>query len=415
LGEAPGKQPERLELETLKTISLVEETNLLLPRGQLSDEQAMALSSDRRFTLDWPNPANGFQFCLRSNGWVGHLPVGEAILVVEPKVPAAQIFAMLELAYKLKSFEILEGETFVEALEDIFERIAHILAKRVLDRSRKGLYRSYVDRSDDLQFVRGRIDIRGNLRSALCGEPRLRCQYQELTADVEDNVILLWTLRLASRLGFKREDVRRNVRQAYRTLIGDVSLDRRSGKDCIGRFYHRLNDDYQPMHGLCRFLLEHAGPAISVGEHRFLPFAVNMPKLFESFVAEWLALNLPDELSVDPQYKVKLDSNADLEFHVDLVVRDRASHKPLCILDTKYKLGESVNEADIQQVVAYAVELGVTQAFLVYPNAMARRVRAKVGDVKVESIAFDVASDFALSGKALLSAVSFNGASGVPR
>jgi 5-methylcytosine-specific restriction enzyme subunit McrC len=203
LGEAPNTQPERLEIETLETISLVEETNLLLPRNQLSDEQAMALSSDRRFTLDWPNPANGFQFCLRSNGWVGHLPLGEAILVVEPKVPAAQIFAMLELAYKLKSFEILEGETSVEALEDIFERIAHILAKRVLDRSRKGIYRSYVDRSDDLQFVRGRIDIRGNLRSALCGEPRLRCQYQELTADVEDNVILLWALHLASRLGYR--------------------------------------------------------------------------------------------------------------------------------------------------------------------------------------------------------------------
>ena len=84
-------------------------------------------------------------------------------------------------------------------------------------------------------------------------------------------------------------------------------------------------------------------------------------------------------------------------------------------MDTKYKLGESVNEADIQQVVAFAVELGVDQAFLVYPSAMVRRVRAKVGDVKVESIAFDVASDFAFSGKVLLSALSFNRASGVPR
>jgi len=151
----------------------VEEADLLLPRDRLSDEQGIALSSDRRFDLEWPNPANAYQFRLRSKGWIGHVPVGTTLLVVHPKVPAARIFAMLEVAYKLKSFKILDGDTSVESLEEVFERIVSILAKRLLDRARKGLYRSYVDRSDDLQFVRGRIDVRANLRTALAGEARL--------------------------------------------------------------------------------------------------------------------------------------------------------------------------------------------------------------------------------------------------
>jgi 5-methylcytosine-specific restriction enzyme subunit McrC len=275
----------------------------------------------------------------------------------------------------------------------------------ILDRTGDPFDRSYIEREEDLQFVRGRIDIRGNLRSALSGEAKLRCRYHELTADVDENAIILWALHLASRFGFQREDVRRAVRQAHRTLIGDVSLVRRKAADCIGRFYHRLNDDYRPMHGLCRFILEHTGPATGVGERAFLPFAVDMPTLFESFVAEWLALNLPDRVSVDRQFIAELDSNADLEFRVDLVVRDRASQEPVCVLDTKYKLGASVNEEDIQQAVAYAVRLGVDRAFLVYPTATARRVRANVGNVNVQSVAFDVASDFSASGNELLSAI----------
>ena len=144
----------------------------------------------------------------------------------------------------------------------------------------------------------------------------------------------------------------------------------------------------------------------ALGEHGFLPFAVDMPKLFESFVAEWLKQNLPDELEVEPQFNMKLDSTADLVFRVDLVVRSRESGTPVCLLDTKYKLGETVSEADVQQVVAYAVELGVDRALLVYPSARSRPVQARVGNIKVESVTFDVACDFDIAGQALLAAAS---------
>jgi 5-methylcytosine-specific restriction enzyme subunit McrC len=226
-----------------------------------------------------------------------------------------------------------------------------------------------------------------------------------LTADVDENSILLWALHLASRLGFDRGEVRRRVRQAHRALIGDVSLDRKAAADCIGRLYHRLNDDYQPMHGLCRFILEHTGPAIGVGAHAFIPFAVDMPKLFEAFATEWLRQNLPHELEVEPQLNMKLDSNADLTFRVDLVIRKRDTGTPICLIDTKYKLGEGVNEADIQQVVAYAVELGVREAVLLYPAAKSKPISVKVGEISVEAMGFDVSQAFASSGQALLAKI----------
>src|SRR6516162_834839 len=321
----------------MRQIELAEEADHYFSKDQLNDQQALALYRDLRFELEWPNPGNNFQYRLRSKGWVGHIPVDGTVVVVRPKVPVASIFGMLEVAYKLKSFSLLEGETAVESLEEIYERVASILAKRVNDRFRKGLYRGYIEKTDDLEYVRGRIDIRGNIRNALLTAPRLRCRYGELTADLEENAILLWAIYLASRIGLRRDEVKHQVRQAYRNLVGAVALQPKIASDCIGRFYHRLNDDYKPMHGLCRFLIEQTGPGTNIGNYDFLPFSLDMPKLFEEFVAEWLNENLSEKLRVDPQCHIQLNANADLSFRIDLVLRDRTSGQALAVIDVKYK------------------------------------------------------------------------------
>jgi len=151
----------------MQRIELIEETDFHFSKDELNERQALALYRDPRFEFEWPNPGNDFKFRLRSKGWIGHIPIDDTLVVVRPKVPVASIFAMLEVAYKLQSFNLLEGTTTVESLEEIFERIAAILAKRVNDRFRKGLYRAYVEKSEDLEYVRGRVDIRGNIRNAL--------------------------------------------------------------------------------------------------------------------------------------------------------------------------------------------------------------------------------------------------------
>ncbi len=75
-----------------------------------------------------------------------------------------------------------------------------------------------------------------------------------------------------------------------------------------------------------------------------------MPKLFESFIAEWLRTNSPVNLFISPQYVSNLDSNAALSFRIDILLRERETNRVLGILDTKYKAAHMPDEADIQQV-----------------------------------------------------------------
>ena len=83
----------------------------------------------------------------------------------------------------------------------------------------------------------------------------LHCAYEEHTSDVEENQILCWTLSVFARSGLCAERILSKVRRAYRELIGCTTAVSVSPKACIGRLYNRLNDDYKPLHGLCRFFL----------------------------------------------------------------------------------------------------------------------------------------------------------------
>jgi len=387
----------------MRIIELEEETDRAISKDDLDDTSALALNKSGHFDIQFPSVITGHQYIVRSKGWVGHIPVGaEIIVIVRPKLPIFSIFGMLEVAYSLKSFALLEGETNVNTIEELFERVASILARRVLDRARKGLYQAYLTECDDLAFVRGRIDIPESLKRSLHGSAYLRCEFQHLTHDLEDNRILLWALHQTSRAPIRRPEVIRAVRQAHRVLSGTVGLNEKGAEDCINRFYHRLNEDYQPLHGLCRLLLEHLGPEIDQGEHLFLPFRLNMPLLFEAFVAEWLKLHAPQDWLVTVQHEAKLKANAELTFRIDLILADKRSGRAFAVLDTKYKSAELPTESDIQQVVAYAVEIGVKHAFLLFPHSRSRPISVQVGDIDVRSLAFDISRDLNDAGNACL-------------
>jgi 5-methylcytosine-specific restriction enzyme subunit McrC len=378
-------------------IVLTEERDCFFPEAELEEEVALALISDGRFEVDWPNPANGKQYRIRSKGWVGHFPAGNASVVVRPKVPIQNIFGMLELAYDLKSLQLFDGLTSVDGLEDIFERVASILAQRVLDRAKKGLYRAYIEHEENLPFRRGRIQVPQSVHNLALGKPQLACVFSEQTVDLFDNRILLWGLFVASR-ACRRKEVKDRVRLAYRALHGYVSLVPVDGVECLSRSYSRLNADYAVLHSLCRFIIDHAGPTLASGQHLFVPFCVDMPRLFEVFVARWLDHNLPPHLMVRPQVISRLKSNLPLRFEMDLVLYSRASMIKLMVLDTKYKSQEMPKEADIQQMVAYAVEAGVGKAVLVYPKAWPINATADVGDVTVVTGCYDISKDLAQSG-----------------
>jgi len=323
---------------------------------------------------------------------VGYLPVSEEFAVeIKPKVGVHNLFRMLEYAYRLESFRFLDDLFQADTLQDLYERLAGLLSRLVLDRTRRGLYRAYLTRSEHLPYVRGRLEARElSLRPWSVDLP---CSYEVHTANIEDNRILSWTLFVIVRSSYLTGRELPNVRRAYRTLQGAVQMYPVGPERCEGRTYNRLNADYEPMHALCRFFLSNSGPTHERGDRSMLPFLVNMPRLYELFVSEWLKAHLPDIISLVPQERAYLDETSDLYFAIDLVLRDTSTGEILCVLDTKYKDTTKPSSGDIGQIVAYAQKLGCHEAILVYPRSLPRPYETWVGDIRVRSLSFSLDGD----------------------
>jgi 5-methylcytosine-specific restriction enzyme subunit McrC len=90
---------------------------------------------------------------------------------------------------------------------------------------------------------------------------------------------------------------------------------------------------------------------------------------------------------------VHFDSSGTPHFDIDLVLYDAAKTEPLCVLDTKYKAASMPTSDDLAQVVAYAQAKGCNEAILVYPGPLTAPIDAKVGDIRVRSLAFSVSGD----------------------
>ncbi len=380
-----------------------------LAEGALRPEDAERLRHrhSSQVAVAYPTPANDRRWALTAQGWAGYLPVSPTLaLRLHPKVGIENIFRMLEVAFGLKSFHLLDGLADCRSLEEFFERLAHVLARRVLARSRKGLYRCYVDHEDRLAAIRGRIDLPKVTRAPW--RTRLDCRFQEHTADVPDNRIVLWTLdRIRKNAACRRDEVRQAVRGAFHRLHGAVTLAPATAADCHGRTYTRLNEDYRALHALCRFFLETTGPTHQAGDRRNLPFLVNMASLFELYVAEWLRANLPVPRTIAAQETVPLATDPALQFVIDLVLYDRPGGRPIAVLDTKYKNRPRPSTEDVAQVVAYAEAVGCAEAFLVYPVAMDKPLDTRVGGIRVRTVAYDVAGDLEAAGRGLLERLDF--------
>ena len=382
---------------------MTEYTPLRMPAEALPLEAGTLLWQrfGRQIGVEFPSPKTNQQWQLTPQGWVGALPLGRSLTVLlQPRMPFASLFGMLEYAYHLQSLRFLEGTITCDSLPEFYERLAHILARRILDRGRKGLLRDYVQHTGKVAAVRGKLDVPRMAQHPWEVYPT--CTYSDHTADNEDNQILAWTLYIILQSGLCTERSLPAIRRAFRMLQQAVTLQPIDPAVCVHRTYHRLNADYQPLHALCRFFLEHAGPGYSAGEHQMIPFLVDMARLFEQFVASWLRTHLPPQYTLATQEPVRLTVEGRLRFVLDLVLRDTATGTPRCILDTKYKPDATPDSDDIAQVVAYAAARDCHDAILVYPTPLERPIDIPVGTIRVRSATFALSDRIEEAGQALL-------------
>lgn len=320
--------------------------------------------------------------------YCGIVSLGHRVLEVLPKVdddatsPEECRGVLLRLLKRTDQFTHFKHQATGQHLRrmPMLEAFIATFFDNVASLARGGLLRQYESMEDELQVVRGRIDL-GRQFGAHANRPeRLTCHFDELTADNSWNRALKKAIR-CTRPWIRRADVHRRWIELMGVLDG-VDDGRLTAAELERLQFNRQAERYRVAIDWARWILSLLAPSLRAGSSQAPALLFDMNQLFESAIAGEARRQLRGipSLTVDSQDTSRHFGtvvNQDrvqpvFRLRPDLVIR--RGHEVIAIADTKWKLigtdrlGNLLpSESDAYQMHAYASAFGCHELQLIYP------------------------------------------------
>ncbi len=246
------------------------------------------------------------------------------------------IYYMLSYA-----FQVLRQSTYenlaTEEFDNIHNLFAAILEKGIGVQLKRGLYKQYVAREDNLSTLRGKVILRGCIKNKMQGAQKIYCQFEELSENNLLNQILKSTMLLL----ICHEGVSGNHKDALKRELlyfgGVNEIDLMSVRwDTL--CFHRNNQTYRMLMGVCQLIAEGLLLTSETGENKLASFIdeQSMHRLFEKFVLEYFRCHFSQLLPAASQIAWALDDDFQEMLPVmqaDIVLKQG---RRMLIIDTKY-------------------------------------------------------------------------------
>lgn len=326
---------------------------------------------------------------LRARGVVGVIAAQGCALEILPKIDVAggsdaettgnirqRLVHMLAVALDLK---IAAGQ--VAALdwqrESLLEILIRLFSEKLIDAVRQGMPRRYVEHSDDLPTLRGRLNVTRQF-TALAVEPsRLACRFDALTPDIALNRIMKAAISRLSRMARATDNQRRLRELAFAYAdIADVPVSALRWDQVT---LDRTNSRWRELYNLARLLLGERFQTTSVGGSDGFSLLFEMNTLFEEYVARMLKRALADtDLRVVSQggrlYCLETDDRRGLfQTRPDILIK--CDSQVVQIIDTKWKrivdVRQGASQADVYQMMSYGHLYRCDRLLLLYPHHVA--------------------------------------------
>lgn len=198
------------------------------------------------------------------------------------------------LAY---AFQVLREQGYksiaTEEFHNVAELCAAILCKGVSGQLKRGLGREYIEQTEALSTVRGRIDISESIRTQSIHKQQLVCTYDEFSVDSYLNRILKTTMELLLRADIDR--TRKKELKKLLVFFGEVNtLDVHLINWNIR--YHRNNQTYRMLISVCFLVIKGLLQTNSDGSTKLMDFLdeQRMCRLYEKFILEYYRREFPD-------------------------------------------------------------------------------------------------------------------------
>lgn len=201
------------------------------------------------------------------------------------QIPIENIYYLLCYAWD----KLEEKEQVPVSIDDKTE-LLDLLAKVLLNATRillkRGIDRNYVDYTTDIAGVKGKLAISETLKSNLLLKQRTVCSFDDFSANILQNQIVLTTIHRLIRTAGLDVGLKKELRKLMRMLGAVELIDLRAPMFKQVRL-HRNNRLYGFLLKICQLIYESSLPAEEAGAWRFSDFTRDerkMNQLFEGFI-----------------------------------------------------------------------------------------------------------------------------------
>ena len=247
-------------------------------------------------------------------------------------IPIENIYYLLCYAWN----KLEEKDRVAVSAEDC-TNLLDLLAKVLINSSKillkRGIDRNYIDVTTEFAGVKGKLQLSQSIKSQLLPKQRTICSFNEFSANILTNQILVTTLvRL-----IRTHNLDKNLKSEIKSLIwrfGEVDRIELNPRVFNNIKLHRNNKFYGFILNVCRLIFENSLLSEKTGELHFMDFIrdeIKIRYLFEEFLRNFY--------SIEPsKYKVRREN---IYWQFQSVNESNAQFLPLMQTDITLESSES--------------------------------------------------------------------------
>ena len=208
------------------------------------------------------------------------------------------------------AFQILKEQGYANCATEEFENTADllsaILVKGITVQIKRGLNRTYTERTEPLSCLRGKINVTESIRQQTIIKQQLVCTYDEFSVGSYMNRILKTTMELL--LHYDIPKIRKKELRNLLPYFKDIKTLDIYNINWKFRF-HRNNQSYQMLISVCYLILKGLLQTIADGSVKLMHFLdeQRMCRLYEKFILEYYKKEHPEIKASASQISWQLD------------------------------------------------------------------------------------------------------------
>ena len=282
------------------------------------------------------------------------------------QIPIENIYYLLCYAWnKLEEKERVNVS--VDDKTELLDLFAKILINGTKILLKRGIDRSYIDFTDEIAGVKGKVQISQTLKSNILFKQRTICTFDTFSSNILTNRILVSTIYSLSRTKALDKDLKKELITLQRMFSG-IELIQINNSLFSQIKLNRNNRFYGFLMNVCQIIYENTLPSEEQGSYKFTDFTRDenkMNQLFEAFIRNFYKIeqskyNIVKKETIDwqficdekdsYQFVPKMETDITLENNSEKIIIDAKYYRETMVINYDK---EKIKSNNLYQLFSY--------------------------------------------------------------